>query len=400
MLSELGFNEGIADDDAVAILVGPNGSGKSIHLRNIALEYRWTRRVTVLSNTADARFNGLRTINRYSVGRSGKSPKTIIKTAVAGTLDRETSDFYHISAILEYCGYLPRFGFRLDGFHPGRLDILENISDSINGAAFSEQQHKDLVDAKHFFKIWPHEKIMWVDSSGPVYDFSVRRQFAAILRLEAILIRARVIRGVRVYLKKRTEDEFELQNASSGEISLISSLVFLATTVEENSIVLIDEPENSLHPSWQREYVSNIFAALAYRNVSIIIATHSPLIVTGAIIAHPNFVSVYQMSNGHPRRLSLDGAITNDTGIEAVLWKAFDVVTPANHFISEEIVDAINLFERGMIEKNTVKDLVETMSKKSFDPKQGDFFEAILTLLDKVEIRKKNGESDRRPKSE
>lgn len=51
MLTELGFNEGTADDDAVAILVGPNGSGKSIHLQKIALEYRHRRSVNVLSTT-------------------------------------------------------------------------------------------------------------------------------------------------------------------------------------------------------------------------------------------------------------------------------------------------------------------------------------------------------------
>jgi hypothetical protein len=87
-----------------------------------------------------------------------------------------------------------------------------------------------------------------------------------------------------------------------------------------------------------RAYVDKVLAALTYRNVSVIIATHSPLLVTGALIAHNNLVSVFQMLHREPQRLRLQNLDSGDTSIEAVLWKAFDVVTPANHFISEEVV--------------------------------------------------------------
>jgi predicted ATPase len=120
-----------------------------------------------------------------------------------------------------------------------------------------------------------------------------------------------------------------VQNASSGELSPISSLLFLTAEVESNSIVLIDEPENSLHPGWQRAYVDKVLAALTYRNVSVIIATHSPLLVTGALIAHNNLVSVFQMLHREPQRLRLQNLDSGDTSIEAVLWKAFDVVDPS-----------------------------------------------------------------------
>jgi len=75
MLSELGFNEGIADDDAVAILVSPNGSGKSIHLHKIALEHRYRRSVNVLSTTIHLRlFRAQRTeINIFYEAQGGES---------------------------------------------------------------------------------------------------------------------------------------------------------------------------------------------------------------------------------------------------------------------------------------------------------------------------------------
>lgn len=385
---ELGFDEAIADDDAVAILVGPNGSGKSIHLQKIALEYRNRRSVNVLSTTMYDRFAGMRNVTRFSAGRGGQSPKQIIKAAIANTLDRDSSEFYQINSILEYCRYVPRFGFRLEGPRPDAFEKLQRSGSKLDELFASKEAADDFETARHFLERWPHERMMWIDSRGPVHEFSARREFAAVLRGEALLTKTKCLRRIRVFLEKQDGAVFELQHASSGELSLISSLVFLATTVERNSIVLIDEPENSLHPSWQREYVGKIFSALAYRNVSIIIATHSPLVVTGGIAEHPGLVTVYQMQKGNPSRLRLDGTSAGDTGIEAVLWKAFEVITPANHFVSEELVEAMDRFERGQIEKRTVLSLIEAMREKSTDRKQLDFFDAVIALADKVEARK------------
>uniref|UniRef100_UPI0018DED590 hypothetical protein n=1 Tax=Pseudomonas asplenii TaxID=53407 RepID=UPI0018DED590 len=113
MLSDIGFNEGIADDDAVAIIVGPNGSGKSFYLLDVANAYRNKRDVTILSNTPYGRLNNLRGINKFAVGRFAASPQKIIKKAVLTALGEEGAAFYHISSILDYCGYYSRFGFRL-----------------------------------------------------------------------------------------------------------------------------------------------------------------------------------------------------------------------------------------------------------------------------------------------
>ncbi|MGZ2455641.1 AAA family ATPase [Rhizobium anhuiense] len=388
MLSELGFNEGIADDDAIAILVGPNGSGKSIHLQNLALKYRYKRDVNVLSTTIHDRFAGMRGVVRFSAGRGGQSPKQIIKAAIAKTLDRGGSEFYQLNSILEYCRYYPRFGFRLEGRGYAPIDAFESEDGKLSDLFSSRQAFEDFHEARHFLERWHDDRMLWIDARGPVHEFSSRREFAAVLRSEALLYKTKLLKRIRVYLEKEDGAIFELQRASSGELSLISSLVFLSTNVERNSIVLIDEPENSLHPSWQREYVGKILSALAYRNVSIVIATHSPLVVTGGIAEHPGLVTVYQMQKGVPSRLKLDGASAEDTGIEAVLWKAFEVVTPANHFVSEEIVEAMDRFERGQIKKEEVLSLIAALKAKSNDRKQIEFFDAVVVLADKVEARK------------
>lgn len=389
MLRQLGLNEAIADDDAVIILVGPNGSGKSRFLEQIGKHYQARRPVCVVSNTLSLRLNSLRKAKRYAIGRIGKSPKSVIKAALARTLDREDSAFYQIRALMEYCQYKPRFGFRKQGFRPEALNDFIETGGNLDALLTTPEQHEDFYQAMEFLARWPVKEIQWVDEKSQPHEFSLQREIASVIRAEQALIKLRVLKGLQVYVDKGGRSgPFEVHNASSGELSLISSLLFLTAEVEPNSIVLIDEPENSLHPGWQRAYVDKVLAAIAYRNVSVIIATHSPLVVTGALIEHYNLVSVFQMQRSEPQRLGLQHLDSGDTSIEAILWKAFDVVTPANHFISEEVVEAINRFERDEITKGDITEMLLHMKAQSFDRRQDEFFDAIAELVETVEQRK------------
>lgn len=68
----------------------------------------------------------------------------------------------------------------------------------------------------------------------------------------------------------------ELSSGEQHEVVLLSELLFKAT---ENSLVLIDEPEISLHVVWQKEFLNDIKEIIVLKNIDIVIATHSPQII-------------------------------------------------------------------------------------------------------------------------
>ncbi|TKC87908.1 ATP-binding protein [Trinickia terrae] len=69
---------------------------------------------------------------------------------------------------------------------------------------------------------------------------------------------------------------------SSGQWNWLTSVAGVALEAEDNSLILVDEPENSLHPEWQREFIQSLGAALkGRRSCHIVLATHSPLIASG-----------------------------------------------------------------------------------------------------------------------
>ncbi len=76
-----------------------------------------------------------------------------------------------------------------------------------------------------------------------------------------------------------TEKGIPLSKLSSGEqheLVLIYSLLF---KVERGSLILIDEPELSLHVAWQKKFISDIQKIQSLKNLTFVIATHSPQII-------------------------------------------------------------------------------------------------------------------------
>ncbi|MDL9982354.1 AAA family ATPase [Providencia alcalifaciens] len=79
-----------------------------------------------------------------------------------------------------------------------------------------------------------------------------------------------------------TENLIDLNSLSSGEQNQIIMLYNLIFLTNKNSILLIDEPEISLHIAWQKEVLNNLEKIMKVNNIpQVIIATHSPTVING-----------------------------------------------------------------------------------------------------------------------
>lgn len=88
------------------------------------------------------------------------------------------------------------------------------------------------------------------------------------------------VRSPEIVVVSKT-GEFPIDSASGGLMSLIQTAwqIFLYTKgYGETAVVLIDEPENHLHPSLQRDFLGNLVRA--FPNVQFVVATHSPFVIT------------------------------------------------------------------------------------------------------------------------
>lgn len=87
-----------------------------------------------------------------------------------------------------------------------------------------------------------------------------------------------------VIINTYTNDEIDINLLSSGETHLIVLFYELIFDVEPYSLIMIDEPEISLHIDWQVKFIKNLLMLKnsnieELKNLKFILATHSPQIV-------------------------------------------------------------------------------------------------------------------------
>lgn len=69
------------------------------------------------------------------------------------------------------------------------------------------------------------------------------------------------------------------QSLSSGEQHELVMFYDLIFNASENTLILIDEPELSLHIKWQLDYVDELLQIISVTKFSAVLATHSPQII-------------------------------------------------------------------------------------------------------------------------
>lgn len=81
--------------------------------------------------------------------------------------------------------------------------------------------------------------------------------------------------------KNHKGESIQIDQLSSGEKNKIALYYELIFNAKSNSLVLIDEPEISLHVSWQKEFLSDLEKIIAlHEGMQTIVATHSPTIIS------------------------------------------------------------------------------------------------------------------------
>ncbi|MBB4616734.1 AAA family ATPase [Sphingomonas abaci] len=137
----------------------------------------------------------------------------------------------------------------------------------------------------------------------------------------------------------------DLRLASSGELGIATGFLGLASTISDNSLVFIDEPEISLHPEWQKQYIDLLTKTFEnFTGCHFVLATHSPLILSDIDPKASNVVSL-----DPERRRAESAADYAGKSYDYLLATAFEEPGNNNLYLKEEIIKALRLAADGEI---------------------------------------------------
>ena len=186
------------------------------------------------------------------------------------------------------------------------------------------------------------------NSKAPCFDFDIVNIDADALALFPYLTylhQLDLISYPEIVVVAENESDYFLAESSSGEYHFISTIVGLLAKITENSLILIDEPEISLHPNWQMKYVAFLNKVFKkYNSAHFIICSHSHFLVSD-LKPESSSIIILKKSEGNITSTPITKS-TFGWSAEEVLYSVFNVRTSRNAYLEFDLTKMVSLINK------------------------------------------------------
>lgn len=416
-----------SNDNYFTVIIGNNGTGKSRFLRGIASEFRRkgkdrydlfsqndsgnepSKLIAITTSLSD-KFPSAYNVSRHDKMSSledyycylgprgrvgGSSSRALMDRAISYLMAKSNNrDFYHqYNEIFNYLKYEPiiKLEYRLS--IPKEFNELVGELSGAELKSFIRKKSELRNGIRHgtYNKFLEFDDEYWSElanaysyaiesndlGGGRNFSFVINFSLENIGRKEQIISSSEVeryelfdalrkldlMKNMRVKLYKKGGGEFDYTDASSGEASILSTLIGLVPNLEDNSLVLIDEPEISLHPSWQYRYIELIDKLLqSVKGCHVIVATHSHFLISDLPNGRSNIVH-FKSSKGNRIDVDYYDENTNGMSAEDILLNIFDMPSTRNYYLSAIVSELLQLLADGQKHTHRYHDLCLKVKK-------------------------------------
>ena len=156
------------------------------------------------------------------------------------------------------------------------------------------------------------------------------------LRYKYKLKQCELVSSTNVMFHKQGID-ITSEEMSSGEFAMLSTVLSISAAANApHNLVLLDEPELSLHPNWQMTLIDNLDRALKDQVCHLLIATHSHMLVSDLPMKRSAVTQIEKDEKGEVNTTIIYES-TYGWSAEEVLLKVFKTATDRNRYFGERI---------------------------------------------------------------
>ncbi|MGG0494843.1 AAA family ATPase [Priestia megaterium] len=249
-----------------------------------------------------------------------------------------------------------------NGFH----NLIKNI-DSLSDSKLLNKNitYQEIVDLDNLMNYDPHYYDFMENNNNTLSitidlkDSEKYEKQVDIFYSIINFVHKRILTFDSLMIKK--EEFFNIESASSGENHFFVTMVNILSRIQDSSLIIIDEPEISLHPNWQLKYIRamrNIFKK--YATCHFIMATHSHFLVADLTPSDSSIVSMQSSNNSDENMLYSKDTFGWST--ENILYNIFHVKTPQNYYIESELTELLGLISNKSQDLAKIKDIIYRLS--------------------------------------
>ena len=175
--------------------------------------------------------------------------------------------------------------------------------------------------------------------------------------------------------------QIDVEGMSSGEFAMLAMILSISAAATDNhTLILIDEPEISLHPNWQMTFIDNLNRALKKQMCHLMITTHSHMLVSDLPM---NRSTVSQWEKGRDGIILANQISENTYGwsAEEVLLKVFKTATDRNRYFGERIAKLLEQMGNNTISPKEVADELKDLKEISLHLSDVDPMKMVLNTI-------------------
>ena len=141
-------------------------------------------------------------------------------------------------------------------------------------------------------------------------------------------------RGELIY--KKNDIEFDLNNVATGIKSFgVLQLLIQKDVLNQNTLLIIDEPEVHLHPTWQVKYAEILVVLSKEFNIPMVLTSHSPYFIEA--------LEGYSKKYKYEDSTNFYFAEKNENGLSSKIIDVTKDITPILSSISDAFYDIQNI---------------------------------------------------------
>ena len=168
---------------------------------------------------------------------------------------------------------------------------------------------------------------------------------------------------------------------SSGDFAMLSTVLRISTAANDpHTLVMLDEPELSLHPNWQMTLIDNLDRALANQVCHLLIATHSHMLVSDLPMKRSSVVQLEKDEEDNLNATAIS-EYTYGWSAEEVLLKVFKTATDRNRYFGERIGKLLEKMGNNSIKPKEVADELKELQEISRHLSDIDPMKTILNTI-------------------
>ncbi len=281
-----------------------------------------------------------------------------------------------ITELFEYLGIDTRLKVTFKVRNAEKLNSIINDPNelSIFVKTYSNQNTRMQVDLFRSFGLEDAMRISrgWERvSQGKTFELNVNLRHKSVDYSDAyfainIFRRIGLITEVDLRVQKTDNSEsYPFASSSSGEAQLLYCFSSVIRHAKDNCLIIIDEPEISLHPTWQIKYISLLKRALSsFKGCHILIATHSHFIVSD-LAPESSSLHIFKKEETANTITNVEYS-TYAWSADNILYDVFDVRNVGNLAFEKDLELALSLIAQKSTDFEKLRLLKQKFEKMVF----------------------------------